>query len=146
MTELNRTTETQTGAAADAVTASLLHEAGAWAKAQGALLSGVEAIWADWIERRREAIDATARSLQEMCACRSVADLARIQQQWLAGAVHRAACDAAALASGAVVMTRLAAEGATSEAARGRVSPVRAGRPAPSREREGAEPQRQAAE
>lgn len=148
MTEFNQTTEAQTGAAAaDAVSAALLREAGTWAKAQGALLSGVEAVWADWIKRRREAIDATARSLQEMYACRSVLDLARIQQEWLAGAVHRAACDAASLASSAVVMTRLAAEGESAgETARGRMPPVRSSRPAQSREREPAEPQREAAE
>lgn len=146
MNDVNRTTEALGGAAANAVAASLLREAGSWARAQGALLSGIEAIWADWIKRRREAVDAAARSLQEMCACRSVGDLARIQQEWLAGAMHRAACDAAAMASGAVAMTRLAAGETAGAAAPSRMPQARGGRPASSREREAAEPQREAAE
>ncbi len=63
-----------------------------------ARLSGMGAIWADWLQRQREAIDASARSFQQMFECRNPADFAQIQQQRLAEAARRGACDMSALA------------------------------------------------
>jgi len=49
----------------------LLREAEAWASAQCELLSGVEAMWVGWMQRRREALDASARSLTQICEYRT---------------------------------------------------------------------------
>jgi len=51
--------------------AALLREAEAWASAQCELLSGVEAMWVGWMQRRREALDASARSLTQICEYRT---------------------------------------------------------------------------
>jgi hypothetical protein len=51
-----------------AATASVLREAEAWASAQCELLSGVEAMWTGWMQRQREAIDASAPGLSRRSA------------------------------------------------------------------------------
>ena len=45
---------------------AIVHQGEAWASAQGALLSRVETLWADWLHHRREAMSAASRSLQAM--------------------------------------------------------------------------------
>jgi hypothetical protein len=81
-----------------AAAVSVLREAEAWTSAQCALVSGIGVIWTDWFKRRREAIEASARSLQQMLECRNPADFAQIQQQWFAEAARRDASDVGALA------------------------------------------------
>ena len=55
--------------------AAIVHQQEAWASAQGALLSQVETLWADWLHRRREAMSAASGSLQTMCDCNSLGEL-----------------------------------------------------------------------
>jgi len=55
-----------------AVAAGFLREAEAWTGAQCELLSAMGAIWTDWLRRQHEAIDASARSLQQMLECRNL--------------------------------------------------------------------------
>jgi len=99
MTEFNRTESGASGVApAGAVAAEVLREAEAWTSAQCELLSGMGAIWTDWLRRQREAIDASAQSVQQMFECRNPADLAQIQQGWLAGTAKRSVSDISALA------------------------------------------------
>ena len=81
------------------VLAVIVHQAEAWASAQGALLSRVETLWADWLHRRREAMSAARGSLQAMCDYHSLGELVQIQQRWLAGAIERSVADAEALVS-----------------------------------------------
>lgn len=107
MTEFNRNQAAQSGPApGDTVAAAVMREAQAWASTQGELFLGIEAIWADWLKRQGEAIDAAARSLQQMCECRNVADLVQVQQQWLADTVRRTTSDIGALTSEALAVTR----------------------------------------
>ena len=99
MAEFARTEGVNTAAlSGGAVAVSLLREAENWRSAQCELLSGIGAIWADWLKRRREAIDASARALHQMSQCRDIADLVEIQQQWLADSVRRNALDLSNLA------------------------------------------------
>ena len=77
--------------------AAIMHQEEVWASAQGALLSRVETLWADWLHRRREAMSAASGSLQAMCDCHSLGELVQIQQRWLAGAIERSVADAEAL-------------------------------------------------
>src|SRR5260370_30622084 len=106
MTEFNRTENTISDVApGDAVAAGVLRGAEAWTGAQCELLSGMGAIWTDWLRRQQEAIDASARSLQQMFECRNPADLAQIQQEWLAGTARRSASDISALASDSMALT-----------------------------------------
>src|SRR5882672_6884897 len=116
MTEFNRTEGIGSGfapggavaagiAPGGAVAAGMLHRAEAWTSAQCELLSGMEAIWSDWLRRQQEAIDASARSLQQMFECRSPADFVQTQQQWLADATRRGASDISTLASESMALT-----------------------------------------
>ena len=79
--------------------AAIVHQAEAWTSVQGALLSQVETMWADWLHRRRDAIAAASGSFQAMCDCHSLGELVQIQQRWLAGAIERSVADAEALVS-----------------------------------------------
>ena len=106
MTEFNRTENTISDVApGDAVAAGVLRGAEAWTGAQCELLSGMGAIWTDWLRRQQEAIDASARSLQQMFECRSPADFAQTQQQWFTDAARRGASDISALASESMALT-----------------------------------------
>ena len=106
MTEFNRSERTGDGIApGGAVAAGVLREAEAWASAQCELLSGIGAIWTDWLRRQQEAIDASARSLQQMFECRNPTDLAQIQQEWLTGTARRSASDISTLACDSMALT-----------------------------------------
>jgi Phasin protein len=125
MTELNRSEGLASGIApGGAVTAGVLREAEAWSSAQCELLSGMGALWAEWMKRQREAIDASARSLQQMSECRNFADLVHLQQQWFAEAARRGASDISSWASDAVALTCRVA-GAERAGTRGLVSAAR---------------------
>ena len=132
MAEFNRSEDARSGMAlADETTAAVARQAEVWASAQRELLSGIEAMWTGWMQRRREAFDASTRSLTEICECRNLVDVVQIQQQWLADAVRRTASDVSALADDAAALTRRVA----------RVAPISdaTGQHAPPTRRQGAE-------
>lgn len=142
MTEFDRTENLLSGMApGGAVAASMLRGAEAWTSAQCELVSGLGAIWTDWLRRRCEAIDASARSLQQMLECRNPADFAQIQQHWLADAARREASDIGALACDVAALSWRAA-GADRNVPRRQAAPVRA----TERSKSGEELQRAAAE
>lgn len=60
---------------------------------QAELLERFGEISRGWMERRREALEATRHSFEEMRACRNVTDLLRIQQDWVSGSLQRVASD-----------------------------------------------------
>jgi hypothetical protein len=110
MSEFNRSGSIATGGAPGAaVAAGMLREAEAWTSTQCDLFSRVGAIWTDWLRRQQEAMDASARSLQQMCECRNPADLAQLQQEWLTGAARRCASSLSALAADSMALTLRAA-------------------------------------
>jgi len=123
--ETSRTESTGSGTApGGAIAAGALREAETWASAQCELLSGIGTIWTDWLRRQQEALDASARSLQQMCECRNPADFAQLQQEWLAGATRRSASDISALACDSMALTWRVV-GADRPGWRGQSSPVR---------------------
>jgi hypothetical protein len=99
MSDLNRYESNARRNDPEGTLASILHQAETWTSVQGALLSQVETLWADWLHRRRDAIAATGGSLQAICDCYSLGELMRIQQRWFAGAIERSMADAEALVS-----------------------------------------------
>jgi hypothetical protein len=106
-TESNRAESIGSGVApGGAVAAGLLREAERWASAQCEFVSGIGAIWTDWLRRQQEAIDASARSLQQMFECRNPADIAQAQQRWLADISRRGASDISTLACESMALTR----------------------------------------
>jgi hypothetical protein len=111
MTEFNRTENMRTESAVSsvapggAIATGILHEAEAWTSAQCELLSAIGTIWADWLNRQREAFDAGARSFQQIVESRNLAEIAHIQQQWLADTARRGASDLSSLARDSVALT-----------------------------------------
>ena len=87
-----------------AIATAALCETEAWAGAHRELLSGIGMIWTDWLKRRRDAIDASIRSLQQMLECRSLADRAQIRQQWLTDIARRGVSDTGALICDALAL------------------------------------------
>ena len=143
MTELNRREGIGIGQLpGGAVAASVLRETEMWTNAQCELLSGIGTLWAQWMGRQREAVDAAARSLTRIYECRNFIDLVQLQQQWFAETARRSASDLGSWASDAMALTcRIA--GAERSASRG--SSARGGRESVS-PAEGAPLQRAAAE
>jgi hypothetical protein len=94
-----------------AVATGILQEAEIWTSAHCELLSGIATIWTDLLDRQREAIDASARSLQQMAECRDLADMAQLQQQWLADTARRSASDLSSLARDSLALTCRVAAG-----------------------------------
>lgn len=106
MAKFNRSEDARSGMALGSETAAAVaRQAEAWASAQSELLSGVEAMWTGWMQRRREALDASARSLTQICECRNLVDVVQIQQQWFTDAVRRTAFDLSALTDDAAALT-----------------------------------------
>src|SRR5690348_15674542 len=99
MSDLNRNESNARRSDPEDALAPILHQAEAWTSVQGAVLLQVETLWADWLQRRRDAIAAINYSLQAMCDCHSLGELVQIQQRWLAGAIERSMADAEALVS-----------------------------------------------
>jgi hypothetical protein len=60
---------------------------------QAELLERFDEISRGWLQRRREALEATRHSFEEMRACRNVTDMLRIQQDWVSGSLQRVASD-----------------------------------------------------
>jgi hypothetical protein len=110
MTDFKESETSQRAACGDAIASAMLREAAIWADTQRELLSGAEAIWSEWLKRRCEAVEATSRSMQRIWECRNLAEVAQAQQDWLSGAVDRAAADLRSVASGTVILTRKVGE------------------------------------
>ena len=126
MAEFNRSEDARSGMAPGSETAAAVaRQAEVWASAQRELLSGVEAMWTGWMQRRREAFDASTRSLTQICECRNLVDVVQIQQQWLADAVRRTTSDVSALADDAAALTRRVARVAPTSDATGQHAPPR---------------------
>jgi hypothetical protein len=109
-----------------AVATSILQEAEIWTSAHCELLSGIATIWTDLLDRQREAIDASARSFQQMVECRNLADMAQLQQQWLADTARRGASDLSNLTRDSLALTCRVAAG-DRLGARSQPSPMRSG-------------------
>jgi len=124
MSDLNRSENGACQSDPEHALAAIVHQE-AWASAQGALLSRVETLWADWLHRRREAMSAASGSLQAMCDCHSLGELVQIQQRWLAGAIERSVADAEALVSIPIALS----ESATRTRARPAEAPGRSDDP-----------------
>ena len=80
------------------LTSAFLKGAEIWMNGHGEVLAAMEAVMADWIGRRREAIDVWSRSFEKMCECRDLVDLARVQQAWLCDTIRLTASDIRVLA------------------------------------------------
>lgn len=90
-------------------------------KAQSELLSGLEDIARDWLQRRREANETAIRAAERICACSDPSEMMVAYFDWLGGAMRRLSDDATALSEKAFAVTASAS----------RVGANGAGRPRP---------------
>src|SRR5258708_15531622 len=80
----------------------------AWIEGQAELLEHVDQLSKRWLQNRREAIDATRQSFADMQRARDLADLMRVQQEWLSGSLQRLGSDFEALTSISLTYSRRA--------------------------------------
>jgi hypothetical protein len=84
------------------------HNANLWFATHAELLANVDALTHAWLNRRREGVEAMREAVQQMTECQDPAEMLSIQQDWLAGAFHRASQDIAVLNNGISSMTEKA--------------------------------------
>jgi predicted lipoprotein len=85
-------------------------EAELWIGAQGDLLTGVEAMITGWMQRQRQAFDASSRSMQRICDARSLFDLLQAQQEWVSDCLNWTAAEIRAVGNDTTAISRRAAE------------------------------------
>jgi hypothetical protein len=65
-------------------------------KAQADILSSVETTVTDWLHRRQEAVAETQNLVARLSTSSDPAELLKLQQEWVSGAIRRLSADAAA--------------------------------------------------
>lgn len=88
----------------------LVKEAELWMGAQRDLLTSVEAMMAGWMQRQRQAFDASSRSMRRICDARSVFDLLQAQQEWVSDCLNWTASEIRAVGNDTTTISRRAAE------------------------------------
>jgi Phasin protein len=74
---------------------------GLWVESQARVFEHFDEVARRWLDRRREALDATRRSFEEMRGTDNVGDLMRVQQEWVFGSLQRLAADVSELGTAA---------------------------------------------
>lgn len=80
-----------------------------WLETQSKLFEHVDEVARRWLDRRREALDATKHSMEEMRRSSDVGDLMRIQQEWVVGVMRRMTADITELTGAALTFTQSSA-------------------------------------
>ncbi len=88
-----------------AVTQILCGPVDAWLRCQASMLKAIEPAAANWIERRRDAANATLDAWEKLASCNDLNELAAIQRGWLDGAMKRFDADLHALADHAAALS-----------------------------------------
>ncbi|HEV2546936.1 MAG TPA: phasin family protein [Stellaceae bacterium] len=95
-----------------------------WVESQAKAFDRFDEVARRWLDRRREALDATRQSLEEMRDSSDLGELMRIQQEWVVGSMRRITADfvelsgiALNLAQGATTQLARAAEGSAHDMA-----------------------------
>lgn len=92
----------------EAMTQSMIGGAETMLEAQSEWLAAIEMAMSGWIERRRAALQEAAQTLAQAPRCRSVEELAGLQQHWMTSTMQRLADDVTACNEAAVMMSQLA--------------------------------------
>jgi hypothetical protein len=89
-----------------------------WIANQARIFEEFDEVARRWLDRRREALDATRQIFEEFRADNSLGGVIRVQQEWAIGSMNRLAADIAEL-SGAVLNITQAAASRITEATEG---------------------------
>ena len=74
---------------------------GIWLESQARMFDHLDEVARRWLDRRREALDATRRSFEEMRSTDNIGELMRVQQEWVLGSLQRLATDMSELSAAA---------------------------------------------
>jgi hypothetical protein len=88
MAETQRTDDAAGKLLGGAVRTAFLRDAQAWTGLQRELLSGVEALWAEYAQRQNEAMAASARTFSALLDGCPFVEVAQLQRDWLASAAR----------------------------------------------------------
>jgi len=80
----------------------------AWLDSQSAALVRFEETMRDWIARRHQAIQESYEALRQLRECRDFADIAVVQQQWIAGTMQRLTDDLGSFGTTALEASQVA--------------------------------------
>src|SRR5690349_4013052 len=80
-----------------------------WLDAQAQLFEQFDHVATQWLERRREALDATRHSIDQMRSCEQVGDFLRVQHEWVEGSMRRLTEDMTEFARVAFAVPQVAA-------------------------------------
>ncbi|HUH83301.1 MAG TPA: phasin family protein [Stellaceae bacterium] len=64
-----------------------------WVESQAKAFEQIDEVARRWLDRRREALDATRQSFEEMRSSDNIGELMRIQQEWMVGQMRRLVAD-----------------------------------------------------
>jgi len=110
--------------AEDQVIGSAVRVPDLWIETQANAFKRFEEVAQRWLDRRREALDATRQSLEEMRGSSDLGECMRIQSEWVLGSMRRLTADfvelsgiALNLAEGAATQMAQATESTTREMA-----------------------------
>ena len=81
-----------------------------WMESQATFFEHFDEVARRWLDRRREALDSTRQSIDEIRRSGDIADVFRIQQQWVAGSMQRLTSDLGELSQAAIKLTQRASE------------------------------------
>jgi Phasin protein len=80
-----------------------------WVESQARVFEHFDEVARRWLDHRREALDATRRSFEEMRGTDNVGELMRVQQEWVFGSLQRLAADMSELSAAAFNVAQAAA-------------------------------------
>jgi hypothetical protein len=81
-----------------------------WIGAQGDLLTGIERMMTGWVQRQRQAFEASSRSVKKLYGARDFFDLLHAQQELVSDCLNWTVSELQAVGSDATTITRKAAE------------------------------------
>ena len=74
------------------------------------LLSGIETMVTCWMDRQRQALEASSRSMRRVCDARNIFDLMQAQQEWVSDCLSWTAAEIRAVGNDAATISRRAVE------------------------------------
>jgi predicted lipoprotein len=108
---MNAATSTADTASAGLPIASVfVKEAELWMGTHSELLSGIETIVTGWMDRQRQALEASSRSIRRVCDARNIFDLMQAQQEWVSDCLSWTASEIRAVGNDAATISRRTVE------------------------------------
>lgn len=99
-------TNSDTGLSTLPIGSALVKEAELWMGAQSDVLSSIETMMTGWMQRQRQALEASSRSMRKILDARNPFDLLLAQNEWVSDCLHWTASEIRGLGQDTHVATR----------------------------------------